>query len=157
MSASRPLVSFFCLLTMTLAAPVFAANIQISELSDIDFGRVSPTGGTLSQSITLCISMDSRDGYDLTAWGAGLGGAFELDGGIAALPFRIFFSDRRNRRGREVRSGEPLRDLSTKGPLYRGGCRQRNSRLTISMDDTQLQTMPSGRYRGTLTLMVSPQ
>ncbi len=155
MNLRRAFFTLLCLPAIALSS--FAANIQISELSDIDFGRVSPTGGTLSQSVTLCISMDTRDNYDLTAFGLGLAGAFELDGGIASLPFRVFFSDRRNRRGREVRSGEPVRDLRGKGPLYRGGCRRRNSRLTVVMDNAQLQTMPSGRYQGTLTLMVSPQ
>lgn len=155
MNLRRVHIILFCLCAFAL--PSFAANIQISELSDLDFGRVSPTGGSLSQYVTLCISMDTRDNYDLTAYGLGVAGAFELDGVIATLPFRAFYSDRRNRRGRELRSGEPLLDLRSRGPLYRGGCRRRNARLTIMMDNAQLQTMPSGRYRGTLTLMVSPQ
>ena len=153
--------AFFCLFFATSVSlctlPAGAANIVIGGLSDLDFGQVSPTRGGLSQSTRICVGVDDPGQYRLTAQGDGPSGQFVLDGGIALLSFRVFFSDRENRRGRELLPAESLGNLQAKNIQGNRGCQRRDSRLTIVFDSAQLQATPSGAYRGTLTLMVSPE
>ncbi|MFK8017030.1 MAG: hypothetical protein AB8G17_16525 [Gammaproteobacteria bacterium] len=142
---------------MTISVPAFGANIVIGGLDDLDFGRVTPTSGTVRQSTRVCVAVDDPGRYSLVATGDGPGGQFLLDGGIALLPFRAFFSDTADRRGRELRTAQPLRNLRAKRIEGNRGCQRRNSRLTVLFDGSDLQAMPSGSYRGTLTLMVTPE
>jgi hypothetical protein len=156
MALSRPLIA---LLLMCAAPTVVAqsANIVIGNLRDVVFGTVAPTSGSLRRITRLCVGLDGADTYRVTATGSGDGGDFALVGGISSLPYSVYFSDRPNRRGQALKSGEPHGDYTTRAGIHRSGCRRRTSRLTITINDQDLQAMPSGRYAGTLTLMVSPE
>ncbi len=139
------------------AVPAWPANIVIGGLDDLDFGRVTPTSGSMRQSTRVCVAVDDPGQYSLIALGDGPGGQFTLDGGIAMLPFRVFFSDTTNRRGRELQTARPLHNLRAKKIQGNRGCQRRNSRLTLVIDGADLEAMPSGRYAGKLTLMVAPE
>lgn len=152
----RPLIMllFLCL---TLDVVAQSANIVVGNLRDVVFGAVAPTSGSLRRITRLCVGLDGAATYRVTATGSGEGGDFALLGGVSSLPYNVYFSDRPNRRGQALKSGEPHGDYSTRAGIHRSGCRRRTSRLTITINDQDLQAMPSGRYAGTLTLMVSPE
>ena len=53
------------------------AELQITELKDLDFGLVPPTVGTLTADSDLCVPMVPRSRYSLIGFGNGSGGASE--------------------------------------------------------------------------------
>ncbi len=78
-----------------LCLPASAQQILINELSDIDFGRASPTGGKLQADIKFCVVLDQRTTYRVLAYGDEVGGQFNLRSGPYRMPYRVRFTDRR--------------------------------------------------------------
>lgn len=147
------------LFSMLLAPGVLgqSSNIVISSLRDVSFGAVPPTAGNLQRIMRFCVGLDAGGTYRITALGSGDAGAFALSGGLSQLPYHVYFNDRQNRQGKQLRSGESQGDFRSRAGINRGGCRRRTARITLTINDQDLQAMPSGRYSGSLTLMVAPE
>ncbi|MFK7889141.1 MAG: hypothetical protein AB8G16_19975 [Gammaproteobacteria bacterium] len=153
-------VRLLCFVLLFALAPSVVgqtSNIVISNLRDLDFGAVPPTVGSLRRVSRFCVGLDAGSTYRIAAVGSGEAGEFALSGGLSILPYTVHYSDRLNRRGRVLASGESQGDFRTRANINRSGCRRRTARITVSIGDQDLQAMPSGRYSGTLTLMVSPE
>lgn len=132
-------------------------QIVINELRDIDFGRAAPTGGMLRADIRLCVAMDQRAQYQIQGWGEEYGGHFNLQSGPYRLPYQVWFTDRRRARGfRQIVPGQPVGGLRIRGNTN-GLCRRANALLRVELPAVPLSSAPSGSYRSTLTLMVSPE
>ncbi len=137
--------------------PASAQQILINELTDIDFGRAEPTGGTLQADIQFCVVLDQNTTYQVLAYGEEVGGEFTLQSGPYRLPYRVRFTDRKRPRGfRSLFPGQPLTGLKVRGN-NNGICRRPNAGVRVVLPANELRTAASGSYRGTLTLMVSPE
>lgn len=142
---------------MSCPATASAQQIVINELSDVDFGRAAPTGGRLRTDIRLCVSMDQRSPYQIQAWGEEVGGDFLLRSGPYRLPFILRFTDRPRSSGfQQLLPRQPLTGLRVRGNTN-GFCRRSNAGLRVILPANPLVAAPSGSYRATLTLMVSPE
>lgn len=160
---SRAFVApFFVAVVLTGAAllytpPTSAQQILINELRDIDFGRAEPTGGTLQADIQFCVVLDQNTTYQVLAYGEEVGGEFALRSGPYRLPYQIRFTDRKRPNGfQSIFPGQPLTGLKVRGN-NNGICRSPNAGVRVILPAGELRTAASGSYRGTLTLMVSPE
>ncbi len=142
----------------SLCAPVaLSQSILIDELRDIDFGRAEPMGGTLRADMRFCVVMDQNALYRVLAYGEEVGGDFTLQSGPYRLPYRVRYTDRRNQRGfRALLPGQPMTGLKVRGN-NNGICRRSNAIVRIVLPSEELRQAAAGSYRGTLTLMVSPE
>ncbi|MEM7082788.1 MAG: hypothetical protein AAF465_08640 [Pseudomonadota bacterium] len=145
-------------LGLCLASPDTAAQrIVINELSDIDFGSASSTGGRLRADMRFCVALDERRPYRVLAYGEEVGGAFELHSGPYRIPYRVRYTDRWRARGfRNLTPGQPLMDLRARGN-FQGVCNRPNARIRVILPANALLQAPAGSYRSTLTLMVTPE
>ena len=138
-------------------APVSAQQILINELRDINFGRAVPSGGTLRADLQFCVVLDQNATYQVLAYGEEVGGDFTLNSGPFRLPYVARFTDRRRARGfRRLFPGQPLTGLRVRGN-NNGVCNRPNAGVRIVLRSSDLQQASAGSYRGTLSLMVSPE
>lgn len=151
----------FVLITAMLSTswPLRAADIQIVDLSDIDFGVVPPTAGDLSADSEYCVAMDPRGRYSLIGLGSGPGGGFQLierGTGAFGINYNVEVSDRGRRFSDVLQPGIALGNQRASQLLNNGRC-QPSSRLRIVISSNQLAGAVPGRYQGTLSLLVVPE
>ncbi|MFK8032053.1 MAG: hypothetical protein AB8G18_17615 [Gammaproteobacteria bacterium] len=158
----HPFIRVLCLLAFAGSALLCSANssaqqIQITELSDIDFGQALPTGGKLRADIQFCVVLDQNTTYQILAYGEEVDGEFALRSGPYRLPYLVRYTDTRRPRGfRRLFPGQPLTGLKVRGNSN-GFCRRANAALRVVLPANDLRQAPSGSYQATLTLMVSPE
>ena len=132
------------------------ADVKISNLDDFDFGLYSGFGN-LRNDDNICINTLPLSNYQITFWGSGASGDFQITNGIEFLDFRVRFNDRARRNGgRRVDPGVPLTgrrrasdDLDCPGGL--------NANIDIRFRQQDLQAASPGRYQGTLTVTIVPE
>ena len=129
-------------------------EVKISNLSDVtmDFTGSDPTTGTSSA----CIYRNSATAYSVVATGDGAGNAFTLTNGTDTFAYEVFWDD------------EDGSDQLTSGSAHSADnafgtdndCATRpggdNVSITISVDASDVTSLPADSYIGTLTLLVSP-
>ncbi len=136
-----------------------AADVQISDLNDLDFGAVPPTIGTLSANSDLCVPMAPRGRYSLVGFGNGSGGAFSLvdsGNGVHQIDYSVRISDRGQGRAQELNAGVPLTELRASRFLNNNRCNPRGN-IEVIINGTDISGAPPGNYTGTLTLTVVPE
>lgn len=154
--AGRCLALFVILL---LNATAKAADIQVKDLNDVDFGQVPPTAGTLRANSDFCVAMRPRGRYSLIGFGNGSDGAFSLvdsGNGAHSIDYRVRISDRGRNAGQELFKGTPLTGLRASQFRNNGRCNPRG-RIRVIVDGAELQRAAPGSYNGTLTLTVVPE
>lgn len=157
MSGIRLVAVLFC--SLFIAAPLHAADIQIVDLNDIDFGAVPPTVGDLTAATEFCVPMDPRGSYSLVGRGSGPAGSFALtERGTGAhhIQYSVQVADRGRRFDDVLQSGIPLNNQRASRLNNNGSC-QPPSRLRILISSEQLQSAAPGRYEGTISLLVAPE
>ena len=146
--------------------PANAAEMIVTNLSDIEFGDVS-TGITRAvQRMEFCVAMNPAGPYRLTANGASANGKFVLQnpqsGAFRGVEIELRARTGRGRGGgRGARGRQLLPGVATPGfrarPLRRGQCRRPFTQITVTIDKASLASAPQGRYSGRLFLTVSPE
>lgn len=150
--------SLLVLLLFT-SARLFAAEISIVSLQDLDFGQVPPTVGTLRSRTAFCVALEPRGRYRIIASGDGAAGGFALQGasGVAQLAYRVFVTERGRGRGTEVQANVPLTGLRGKESGNNGRCRPPLGSIFVQIDAAELQQARPDRYRGVLSMTVVPE
>ncbi|HET6535479.1 MAG TPA: hypothetical protein VFG41_04785 [Sphingomicrobium sp.] len=134
-------------------------RVQISGLTDIDFGTVDPTAAASSAEDVCVWSNTSGRGYTVTASGDGAGNAFTLTDGANDLAYAVEWSDTAGQSsGTGLVSGTALGGLasSATSPTCSAGPATTAS-LIVKMTAANLQAAVAGSYTGTLTLVVAPE
>jgi len=154
------LLAFILVLLSSLATQAIrAADVQIADLTNIDFGAVPPTVGELRADTTFCVAMEPRGRYSLIGRGSGPAGDFQLierGNGVHSIDYQVQVSDR-GRRFRDVlQPGISLANQRASGLLGNGRC-QTQARLRVVVSGNQMQSAAPGRYQGTLSLLVVPE
>lgn len=135
------------------------ADVKISNLEDFNFGLYT-NQGRLQDDKNICanrIPRVRRGRYQIVMYGDGAGGSFEISNGVDSLPYIVFYNDRRGtRNNNRIQVGQLLTGQSR--PSNRLNCNNglsANIRIRINEQDL-LQANP-GRYRGTLTMTITPE
>lgn len=146
----------FSLLCITIAILPVNADVKISDLQDFDFG-LYPGNGRLQDDKNICANVIPNGQYQIVMIGDGAGGSFEISNGIDSISYRVFYNDRARTSGaRRMQVGQPLtRQSGASAQLNCSDGLSANIRIRIRRQD--LQAANPGRYRGTLTMTVSPE
>jgi hypothetical protein len=156
--AAWPLALFSASLLAT--TPLAAQEVNISGLSDVNFGALRPTAeARRAQSVCVFSNLPAH-GYMVMAQGSGAGGAFVLDAaGAGELPFAVEWSDRP-----DIDSGMPLTpgqalggQTSTATDATCGSGPARSASLVIVLRAADLAAARAAAFSGTLTLTIAPQ
>lgn len=134
-------------------------RVQISGLTDLNFGTVDPAAAATSTEDVCVWSNTSGKAYQITAAGSGAANAFTLTDGTNTLVYGIQWADSSGQSsGTELTSGTPLgAQVSTAtNPTCSSGPTKTAS-LIVNMSAANLQAAAAGAYTGTLTLVVAPQ
>ncbi len=149
------LLSHLLLVGIIIGLPVHA-DVKVSNLDDFDFGLYSGFGN-LRNNDNICINAIPVSTYQITFWGSGASGNFQITNGVDSLDYRVRFNDRaRTGGGRNVSPGIPLsgRRRATSSLDCPGGL---NANIHIRFRRQDLQAASPGRYQGTLTVTVVPE
>ena len=138
-----------------------AAEIEVEELSDIDFGDVPPSVGELTAQNQFCVALADRGNYQIRAFGNAPNGAFVLlgvDGLVRrGIAYRVFVNERGGGRGVELAPGVPLGGLRSRARLPNERCPQPQPSITVSISAEEIGAASTGSYRGSLGLTVAPE
>lgn len=149
------------LLSLLATAAQAASEIIIEELSDIEFGQMSPTSGTQTRTATFCVALDVNGRYRITGVGSGSGGDFTLQNSsnyaVAGLAYQVFINDRGQQLGDQLQPSVPLVGLRGKRATGNQPCPNPPARVSIRIAAEALASARAGRYRGTLNLLVVPE
>jgi hypothetical protein len=155
---------WICLLSAcwSAASPAVAASnkVRITGLSDVNFGNVSNLSADAVQSQSMCLFSDTvTSGYNVTASGSGLGGAFELASGSQRMAYEVQWNGSANRTsGSQLLPNVPLigqTSAATQQTCNNGPAT--NASLIILLRSAALSQAMAGSYSGTLTLLVGPE
>lgn len=138
---------------------VVPGRVQISGLTDIDFGTVDPTTAASSNEDVCVWSNTSGRGYTVTATGSGASNEFSLSDGTNTLPYSVEWADTSGQTtGTALTSGTALGSLTSTAvnPTCSSGPSATAS-LIVGMTAADLQAAVASSYTGTLTLVVAPQ
>jgi hypothetical protein len=150
---TRKTIPLLCAVVIALPC---VADVKISNLQDFNFG-LYPGVGNLQDNKNVCANVIPNGGYQIVMFGDGGGGSFEISSGIDNIPYRVFYNDR-DRRGGAIRMqpGQPLTGQSRASDQL--DCSDGlNANIRIRMRIADLQAANPGRYRGTLTMTISPE
>lgn len=138
-----------------LSASVFA-DVKISNLNDFNFG-LYPSVGDLIGNYNICVNSIPKTNYQITFWGDGAGGLFEVSNGVNNLPYNVTFNDAsKTTGGRKITSGITL--LNQKNASIDLDCPSGlNANINIRFQQADLLAANPGRYIGLLTVTVAPQ
>jgi spore coat protein U-like protein len=162
-SAGLARLVLFGMSALVLAAPptLAASNkVRVSNLGDVAFGSIANLGVDTSQSQNICLYSDtSTSGYNITAAGAGPGGAFQLSSGPSALPYVVQWSSSSGQNsGVQLSPNVPLTgQTSTATQQTCNNGPPTSASLIILFRSGALSGATAGTYSGTLTLVVGPE
>ena len=129
--------------------------VQISALNDIALGTYTG-GGDMTGADDLCV-YSNNGGYDITASGNGGGGAFELIGASANVPYTVEWATSAGAgTGAALTTGVTLAGQG--GTFTTPDCGGAdNAQVIVTVDSNDLGSAPADSYVGVLTLLVAPQ
>lgn len=135
-------------------------RVQITGLTDVDFGTVDPTlDASDAQSVCVWSNTSGRK-YNVTATGdGGTGTDFSLSDGTNALPYTVEWAATSGATtGSALTSGTALTGLSSSAvnPSCSSGA-SKSASLIVNMASADLLAAVAGSYTGTLTLVVAPE
>ena len=132
--------------------------VQISKVDDIDFGNQSTLTADAVASDQVCV-FASTGGYNITASGDGVGGAFTLsDGGSGVLPYTVSWSE--GAVNSALLPGAAATGFigdSSAADCGGAGDANTNATFEVTIDQTNFNMAAAGTYSGTLTLKVMPE
>jgi len=135
-----------------------SANVQITGLSDINFGTLSNFSVDAVRAESVCV-YSSTGSYQVTATGSGPGGGFALSaGGARRLAYDIQWNSQSGQTsGTQLTSKSALTGLAstataatcTSGPTT-------SASLIVIIRAATLSSAQVASYSGTLTLLIGP-
>ena len=143
-----------------LSGNTSAAQLQITQLEDIEWRSVPTNASGVGQEMSFCVSMDPAGPYQLSAAGTVSGRRFALlddTGELGRIRLRVRVAGPGQRRGRTLQPGRPVTALQARPPRPNGGCRGGLTTLSVTLNERDLRAAPSGAYRGRLVLTVAPE
>ena len=149
-------VKCFSLICIAMTILPANADVKVSDLQDFDFG-LYPGRGRLQDNKNICTNVIPDGRYQVVMFGDGAAGRFEISNGIDNLSYRVFYNDRTGTRGtRRIREGQPLtRQSRASDQLNCTDGLSANIRIRFRGQD--LRAANPGRYRGILTMTISPE
>jgi hypothetical protein len=147
---------------MLTASPAFAASnkVRVSNLNDVAFGSIANLSVDSSQSQSICLYSDtSTSGYNITATGAGPGGAFQLSSGPRALTYEVQWNSSSGQSsGIQLSPNVPLTgQTSTATQQTCNNGPPTSASLIILFRSGTLSSATAGTYSGILTLVVGAE
>jgi hypothetical protein len=141
------------------ASPALAASnkVRVSKLIDVAFGSIPNLGADSSQSQSICLYSDTdTSGYNITATGAGPGGAFQLTSGPSALAYEVQWNSSSGQSsGIQLSPNVPVTgQTSTATHQTCNNGPPTTASLIILLRSGALSSATAGTYSGTLTLVV---
>jgi hypothetical protein len=148
------LLTLFSFATLLTTLPV-TGDVKISNLDDFNFGLYSGLGN-LRNNDNICINATPVSNYQLTVWGSGAGGTFEVTNGVDTIPFVVRYRDRARRGNRQITPGVSLTRLrrATDEIDCPSGL---NANIDVRFGRADLQAASPGRYTGQLTVTIAPE
>jgi hypothetical protein len=145
------LFSFGCSLISLPAT----SDVKISNLDDFNFGLYSGFGN-LRNDDNICINAVPISRYQLTVWGTGSGGVFEVSNGVDTIPFVVRFRANNRRGNTVVTPGVALTRLrrATDEIDCPSGL---NANFDVQFRRANLQAANPGRYTGQLIVTIAPE
>lgn len=149
---------FFILIVPLFSSSQSIAEILISNLDNIEISTSSILGRDLVITERVCIASNPVTTYMVTAYGSGEGGQFSIQNGPFSIQYLLSYRDRRSGPGfRPIIAGVPLSGFLTR-PLGRNqNCRGNAGRVRLTIPKSAINSAVAGRYRGSLSLVVSPE
>jgi hypothetical protein len=158
-SRALSIVAGSFLLAVSHAGPA-NAKVRITGLSDVSFGTISNLTVDAVQSQSVCVfSNGSNSTYSIRANGSGIGGAFTLASGGAALDYNVRWNNQPGQsNGTALAAGVSLGGQTTNGQnqLCSSGPPTTAS-LIVTLPAPSLSAATAGTYSGTLTIIVAEE
>lgn len=133
----------------------WAQGVQITKLSDVNFGTVTDVLADQIQSQSVCAFSGILGGrYTITASGSGAGGAFTLSNGVYALPYEVQWTNSSGQTsGTNLTANAPLagQTMLLSCPVLGAT----NASLIVILRGIQLSKAIAGNYNGTLTIILA--
>ena len=134
------------------------AEILITNLDSIEVSTSAILARDLVVTERICIASNPVTTYALTAVGSGENGQFSIQNGPFNMAFTLSYRDRRSGPGfRDLTSGIALSGFLTRPLGNNQNCRGNAGRLRITISKEALNSAVAGSYRGSLSLVVSPE
>ena len=148
-----------CLCLFTLSSVAQAAQLQITQLEDIDLGAVAPDAQNVRAQIRFCVISDPTGPFQITAYGSGSGGAFEMNHPSSdhTIAYDVYVQRSFGLFGRQLQPGVPNTVRFARSPGPDGQCRPPYFQLLIDVNENTLQSAPGGSYQSILQLTVGPE
>lgn len=133
--------------------------MRVFGLQDINLGRWVLGAGPLQSNSNICVSITPPAPYQVTAYGSTASNLFTLTNGSDLLPFRMFFNDRPRPNGAtELQAGQALGGLRGRAHgQNRQQCNRPTANISLLISDSELERASSGRYSGTVIIIVGPE
>ena len=147
----------FFMLCSTYA--VQAAQLQITELEDIDLGSVVPGAQNVRAQIRFCVNSTPTGPFQITGYGSGPGGTFEMvhPNTNHTIAYDVYVQRIFGLFRRQLQPGIPNTILFARPPLPNGQCSPPFLRLLVDIDERTLESAPGGAYQSILQLTVGPE
>ncbi|MDO6414998.1 hypothetical protein Q4F19_11455 [Sphingomonas sp. BIUV-7] len=141
---------------LLVATPsVRAQNVNISNLSDVDFGALPTTGVDQTKTQSVCAYSGLLGGkYSVTATGSGAGGAFTLANGGATLAYEVQWAGSSGQTsGTNLTAGSALpgQTMLLSCPVIGAT----DASLILVIRGTAIVAARAGNYNGTLTIILA--
>lgn len=151
--------SSLLLLLACIPSPSLAQTVQISNLTDIDFGAITNLNTDLSQSQTVCAYASGLPPrYSIIARGSGAGNAFTLSNGTSTMAYEVQWNAAAGQTSGTGLSANAALTGQASGALL-PTCTlglTPSGTLTVILRAAELSAARAGSYTGVLTLLLSP-
>lgn len=138
---------------------ILLSEMRVFGLQNFNLGRWALGAGSLQANSNICVSISPPAPYQVTAYGSTASNVFTLTNGNEFLPYRMFFNDRPGTNGAtELQAGQALGGLrGRRHGQNRQQCNRPTANVSIFVSDTDLEQAASGRYSGTVIIVVGPE
>lgn len=156
---TKHLNCWLLLITLFCFPPILFSEMRVFGLQDINLGRWVLGAGPLQSNSNICVSITPPAPYQVTAYGSTASNLFTLTNGSDLLPFRMFFNDRPRPNGAtELQAGQALGGLrGRRHGQNRQQCNRPTANISLLISDSELERASSGRYSGTVIIIVGPE
>lgn len=157
----RPLAAFACLALVPAQAFGASGNVQITGLSDVNFGTIANLSVDDVNAQSICVFSDTATkGYQITATGSGSSGAFTLSAsGGRRLAYDVQWNQQSGQSsGTQLTSKSTLTgQVTTATAATCSSAPSKTASLIVIERASVLSSAPAASYSGNLTLLIGPE
>ena len=142
-----------------LMSTIHAAQVQITELDDINLGEVVPGAQNVRARMRFCVASDPTGPLQITGYGSGPGGSFQLTQPTSdhTIDYDVYLQRSFGLFRRQLQPGVPNTIFFARPPGRGGRCQPPFLTLLVDIDERTLEGAPGGGYQSILQLMVGPE